>query len=215
MIKVAVVEDDVRFRKSLIRVLTAIPEFKCVAEYGCGTEAIAGLPEARPDVVLMDLNLPDQSGAEVTSRVKELLPSLNVIILTVYNDAEHIFEALRAGACGYLLKQASASEIVEALTQAQGGGSPMTNEIARKVLAAFAEPRPSKEAGDDLNPREKSIIELVAKGQSNKEIADQLNLTTKTDGYYLNGIYKKLHVQSRIQAVNKYYQSGPRSIRLQ
>lgn len=210
MIKVAVVEDDARFRKSLQRVLQTSPGLECVAEYGCGADAVAGLPLARPDVVIMDLNLPDQSGAEVTARLKESMPELNVIVLTVYNDAEHIFKALRAGACGYLLKQSSAQEIVEAITRAHGGGSPMTNEIARKVLAAFAEPAPSKEAGAALTPRDKSILELVAQGRSNKEIADQLSLTTKTVGYYLNGIYKKLHVQSRTQAVNKYYQNRPR-----
>jgi DNA-binding NarL/FixJ family response regulator len=210
MIKVAVVEDDVRFRKSLLRTLQASPGLKCVGEYGSGAEALTELPKAEPDVVMMDLNLPDQSGVVVTSRIKVLLPDLNVIILTVFNDSEHIFEALRAGACGYLLKQSSATEIVEAITLAQSGGSPMTNEIARKVLAAFAEPRPSKEVGESLSPRDKSILELVAQGRSNKEIASQLTLTPKTVGYYLNGIYRKLHVQSRTQAVNKYYPTRPR-----
>lgn len=210
MIKVALVEDEVRFRKSLLQVLQTAPGLKCVAEYGSGAEAVAGLPAAHPDIVLMDLNLPDQSGAEVTARVKELLPNLNVIVLTVYNDAEHIFQALRAGACGYLLKRSSAGEIMEAIAQAQGGGAPMTNEIARKVLAAFAEPQPAKEAGEALSAREKSILELVAQGRANKEIADRLTLTPKTVGYYLNGIYRKLHVQSRTQAVNKYYQTRPR-----
>jgi DNA-binding NarL/FixJ family response regulator len=208
MIKVAVVEDDARFRKSLLRVLRATSGFDCVAEYSCGAEAVAGLPKDCPDVVLMDLHLPDMSGAEVTARAMESLPNLNVVVLTVYNDAEHIFEALRAGACGYLLKQSTAKEITEAITQVQGGGSPMTNEIARKVLAAFAETRPSKDAGEVLSPRDKSILKLVAQGRANKEIADQLSLTPKTVGWYLNGIYRKLHVQSRIQAVNKYYKSG-------
>lgn len=210
MIKVAIVEDEARFRKSLVRVLQSATDVKCVAEYGSGAEALAGLPDLRPDLVLMDLNLPDQSGAEVTARIKELLPELNVIILTVYNDAEHIFQALRAGACGYLLKQSSAKEIVDAILQAQNGGSPMTNEIARKVLAAFAEPQPSKAVAEALTPRDKTVLELVAQGRSNKEIADQLSLTTKTVGFYLNGIYRKLHVQSRTQAVNKYYRTRPR-----
>ena len=210
MIKVALVEDEMHFRKSLLRVLQTAPGLMCVAECGNGAEAVAGLPAVHPDIVLMDLNLPDQSGAQVTARIKELLPNLNVIVLTVYNDAEHIFQALRAGASGYLLKRSSASEIVEAITQAQGGGAPMTNEIARKVLAAFAEPQPSKEAGEALSAREKSILELVAQGRANKEIADLLTLTPKTVGYYLNGIYRKLHVQSRTQAVNKYYQTRPR-----
>ena len=210
VIKFALVEDDARFRKSLLRALQTSPGFKCVGEFNNGAEAVAGLPAAQPDVVIMDLNLPDQSGAEVTALVKDVMPDLKVVVLPVYNDVDHIFKALRAGACGYLLKQSSGKEIVEAITLAHSGGSPMTNEIARKVLAAFAEPRPSREAGESLTPRDKSILELVAQGRSNKEIADQLSLTTKTVGYYLNGIYKKLHVQSRTQAVNKYYGNRPR-----
>ena len=142
MIKVAVVEDDARFRKSLTWVLQAADGIKCVAEYSTGEAAVAGLPSrSRPDVVLMDLNLPDISGAEVAARVKAVLPELNVVILTVYNDADHIFEALRAGACGYLLKQAKADQIINAVQEAHRGDAPMTGEIARKVLAAFAEPR--------------------------------------------------------------------------
>ena len=210
MIKVAVVEDDAGFRRSLIEVLKSAPGLKFVAEYSNGESAIAGLVNVAPDVVLMDLNLPDLSGAEITAQVKRQLPDLNVVILTVYNDAEHIFKALRAGACGYLLKQASAREIIESVNQAQGGGAPMTNEIARKVLTVFAEPAPAQAEGEALSAREKSILELVAQGRSNKDVADQLSLTPKTVGWYLNGIYRKLHVQSRTQAVNKYYQNRPR-----
>lgn len=210
MIQVAIVEDDARFRKSLQRVLGATAGMECVAEYACGADAMAGLPDARPDVVLMDLNLPDMSGADVTAAVKERLPDLNVVILTVYNDAEHIFKALRAGACGYLLKQASASEIVSAITEAHRGGAPMTSEIARKVLAAFSEAPPKNNLPDPLAPREKEILDLVASGYANKEIADQLGLTTGTVCWYLNAIYRKLHVQSRTQAVTKYQQSRPK-----
>jgi DNA-binding NarL/FixJ family response regulator len=132
-----------------------------------------------------------------------------VVILTVYNDADHIFKALRAGACGYLLKQATAAEIISAVTEAHGGGAPMTSEIARKVLATFSEPRSAKDAADPLAPREKEILELVAAGYANKEIADQLALTIGTVCWYLNAIYRKLHVQSRLQAVTKYQQSHP------
>ncbi len=208
-IKVAIVEDEERFRKSLVRVLLASEELDCIAEYGTGTEAVAGLPVDKPDVVIMDLNLPDMSGAEVTSRIKDELPDLNVVVLTVYNDAEHIFKALRAGACGYLLKQATAAEIVAAVTEAHRGGAPMTSEIARKVLATFNELRPAKDSEDPLAPREKEILELVAAGYANKEIADQLALTTGTVCWYLNAIYRKLHVQSRVQAVMKYQKSHP------
>lgn len=210
MIKVAIVEDDARFRKSLRKVIESRSESICVGEYATGGEAITGIPATPPDVVLMDLNLPDSSGAEVTARLKSQLPDLSVVVLTVYNDAEHIFKALRAGAGGYLLKQATATEILEAISEAHRGGAPMTSEIARKVIAAFHEPKPAPDATDALAPREREILELVANGYANKEIADQLSITLSTVCWYLHEIYRKLHVQSRVQAVNKLRQSTNR-----
>jgi len=206
MIKVAIVEDDARFRKSLRRVIESNPEFSCIGEYPAGAAAIAGIPQEPPDVVLMDLNLPDSSGAEVTARLKAQLPGLRVVVLTVYNDADHIFKALRAGAGGYLLKQATAAEILEAIAEAHRGGGPMTSEIARKVIAAFHEPKPAPAATENLAPREREILDLVANGYANKEIADKLAITLSTVCWYLHEIYKKLHVQSRVQAVNKLRQ---------
>ncbi len=209
-IKVAIVEDDARFRKSLRQVIESKPGLTCVAEYATGTEAIAGIPRVLPAVVLMDLNLPDFSGAEVTAQLKTQLPNISVVVLTVYNDADHIFKALRAGAGGYLLKQATAAEILEAIAEAHRGGAPMTSEIARKVLAAFHEPKPAPSAMETLAPREKEILELVANGYANKEIADKLAITLSTVCWYLHEIYKKLHVQSRVQAVNKLRESSTR-----
>ncbi len=211
MIKVAIVEDDARFRKSLRRVIESKPGLTCIAEYPTGAAAIEQIPRDLPDVVLMDLNLPDSSGAEVTARLKPLLPNLSVVVLTVYNDAEHIFKALRAGAGGYLLKQATATEILEAIAEAHRGGAPMTSEIARKVIAAFHEPKPEPAVTEALAPREKEILELVANGYANKEIADKLAITLSTVCWYLHEIYKKLHVQSRVQAVNKLRQSSAHS----
>jgi DNA-binding NarL/FixJ family response regulator len=208
MIKVAIVEDDIRFRKSLRRVIESKPGLTCVAEYGTGAEAIERIPHDLPEVVLMDLNLPDCSGAEVTAHLKSQLPDISVVILTVYNDADHIFKALRAGASGYLLKQATAGEILEAIADAHRGGAPMTSEIARKVIAAFHEPKPAPVATEALAPREREILELVANGYANKEIADKLAITLSTVCWYLHEIYKKLHVQSRVQAVNKLRQSS-------
>jgi DNA-binding NarL/FixJ family response regulator len=208
MIKIAIVEDDSRFRQSLRQVIESRENFRCIAEYGTGAEAMAGIPRDRPQVVLMDLNLPDCSGAEVTAHLKAKLPDLSVVVLTVYNDAGHIFKALRAGAGGYLLKQATASEILEAIAEAHRGGAPMTSEIARKVIAAFHEPKPSPSATDSLAPREIEILELVANGYANKEIADKLAITLSTVCWYLHEIYKKLHVQSRVQAVNKLRESA-------
>ncbi|HSY18289.1 MAG TPA: response regulator transcription factor [Candidatus Acidoferrales bacterium] len=209
-IKVAIVEDDARFRKSLRRVLESRPGLVCIAEYGTGAEAIERIPRDLPEVVLMDLNLPDSSGAEVTARLKSQLPDISVVILTVYNAAEHIFKALRAGADGYLLKQATAAEILEAVAEAHRGGAPMSSEIARKVIAAFHEPKPAPAATETLAPREREILELVANGYANKEIADKLAITLSTVCWYLHEIYKKLHVQSRVQAVNKLRESSGR-----
>ena len=203
MIKIALVEDDSRFRQSLRQVIESRADFRCIAEYATGAEAMAGIPRDRPGVVLMDLNLPDCSGAEVTAHLKTKVPDLSVVVLTVYNDAGHIFKALRAGAGGYLLKQATAGEILEAIEEAHRGGAPMTSEIARKVIAAFHEPRPAPSATDHLAPREMEILQLVAHGYANKEIADKLAITLSTVCWYLHEIYKKLHVQSRVQAVNK------------
>jgi DNA-binding NarL/FixJ family response regulator len=210
MIKVAIVEDDARFRKSLRRVIESRAGLACIAEYATGAEALERIPRDHPEIVLMDLNLPDFSGAEVTAHLKSQLPAISVVILTVYNDAEHIFKALRAGACGYLLKQATASEILEAIAEAHRGGAPMTSEIARKVIAAFHEPKPAPAATATLAPREREILELVANGYANKEIADKLTITLSTVCWYLNEIYKKLHVQSRVQAVNKLRESSGR-----
>ena len=207
-IKVAIVEDDVRFRKSLRRVIESKSGLACIAEYATGAEAIEHIPRDLPEVVIMDLNLPDSSGAEVTARLKSQLPEISVVILTVYNDAEHIFKALRGGADGYLLKQATAGEILEAITEAHRGGAPMTSEIARKVIAAFHEPKAAPTAMEILAPREQEILELVANGYANKEIADKLAITLSTVCWYLHEIYKKLHVQSRVQAVNKLRQSS-------
>lgn len=210
MIKVAIVEDDAPFRKSLRRVIESKPDFSCVAECGTGAEALERIPRDLPEIVLMDLNLPDCSGAEVIARLKAILLDINVVVLTVYNDTEHIFKALRAGACGYLLKQATAGEILEAIAEAHRGGAPMTSGIARKVIATFQEQPSVDDATAKLSPREREILELVADGYANKEIADKLSITLSTVCWYLNETYKKLHVQSRVQAVNKLRQSSSR-----
>ena len=210
MIKVAIVEDDAPFRKSLRQVIESKHDFSCVAECGTGAEALERIPREPPEIVLMDLNLPDCSGAEVIARLKTVLPDINVVVLTVYNDTEHIFKALRAGACGYLLKQATAGEILEAIAEAHRGGAPMTSGIARKVIATFQEQPAVDDATAKLSPREREILELVADGYANKEIADKLSITLSTVCWYLNETYKKLHVQSRVQAVNKLRQSSPR-----
>ncbi len=208
MIKFAIVEDDVRFSKSLRRVVESNREYTCQVIYTNGKDALEGIPAQDPDLVIMDLNLPDMPGSEVTAQLKAMMPKLSIIILTVYNDSENIFKALRAGASGYLLKQATAQEILEAVAEVHRGGAPMTSEIARKVIAAFRETNTKPENGmETLSPREKEILDLLAKGYANKEIADKLGLTVGTTCWYLHSIYGKLHVQSRVQAVNKLRRS--------
>jgi DNA-binding NarL/FixJ family response regulator len=208
MIKLAIVEDDVRFRKSLRRVIESDRKYICAGIYGSGKEALEGIPKLVPDMVILDLNLPDMSGTDVCARLKSSMPNLNIIILTVYNDSDNIFKALRAGASGYLLKQATAQEILEAIGETHRGGAPMTSEIARKVITAFRKPSPQIEtAAEALAPREREILDMLAKGYANKEIADKLALTVGTVCWYLHEIYRKLHVQSRMQAVNKVRQS--------
>jgi DNA-binding NarL/FixJ family response regulator len=207
MIRVAIVEDEASFRKSLCQVIESKRGFSCVTECATGAEALERIPLDPPDVVLMDLNLPDFSGAEVTSRLKTKLPNIIVVVLTVYNDTEHIFKALRAGACGYLLKQATAVEILEAIAEAHRGGAPMTSGIARKVIATFQEQPAVEDATAKLSPREREILELVADGYTSKEVADKLSITKSTVCWNLDEIYKKLHVHSRVQAVNKLRQT--------
>jgi DNA-binding NarL/FixJ family response regulator len=210
MIKIAIVEDDAPFRKSLRQVIESKRGFSCVAECGTGAEALERIPRDQPEIILMDLNLPDCSGAEVIARLKAVLPDISVVVLTVYNDTEHIFKALRAGACGYLLKQATAGEILEAIAEAHRGGAPMTSGIARKVIATFQEQPPADEAAAKLAPREREILELVADGYTSKEVADKLAISMSTVCWNLDEIYKKLHVHSRVQAVNKLRQSSGR-----
>jgi DNA-binding NarL/FixJ family response regulator len=206
MIKIAIVEDDTRFRKSLRRVIESNGEYTCDSIYGTGKEALEGIPSHPPKIVIMDLNLPDMSGADVTEQLKSAMPDLTIIVLTVYNDSDNIFKALRAGASGYLLKQATAQEILEAIAEAHRGGAPMTSEIARKVITAFRPAAQVETSSETLAPREKEILDLLAKGYANKEIADKLSLTVGTVCWYLHEIYRKLHVQSRMQAVNKLRQ---------
>ena len=152
----------------------------------------------------MDLHLPNMSGVECTARLKELLPSLHVIIVTVYDDTETVFKALRAGASGYLLKRADPEKILEAITDVSKGGAPMTSEIARKVIETFQVPAPPTTDDLNLTRREQEILEQLTQGFSNKEIGDRLNVSFDTVRWHLKQIYGKLHVRSRTEAANKF-----------
>lgn len=210
-IRVAIVEDDARLRQSVTALLEAAPGCECVGACGSAEEAFKWIPKWNPDVVLMDIHLPNRSGVECTAVLKAELPEMQVIILTVYEDTETLFKALRAGACGYLLKRAQPAEIIAAIHEVQAGGSPMTSEIARKVLLAFREPAPPAHADQNLSRRELEIVELLLRGLSNKEIADQLSISVPTVKVHIRHIYEKLHVRSRVALILKFGET-PRSL---
>jgi len=204
MITVAIVEDDAGVRRSLEWLLKSSPEFSCVGACSSAEEALRVLPRASPEVVLMDINLPHRSGIECTARLKELLPAAQVVMITVYDDSEKVFNALRAGASGYILKRASPERILQAVREVHAGGVPMSSEVARKVLGAFREPAPATSDEHNLSRREQEILELLAQGCSNKEIADKLSISVETVTWHLRHIYGKLHVRSRTQAALRF-----------
>jgi DNA-binding NarL/FixJ family response regulator len=211
-ITVAIVEDDAGIRNSLEWLLKSSPEFLCVAACQNTGEALRLLPKAAPQVILMDINLPDRSGIECTARIKELLPAVQVIMITVYGDTEKVFHALRAGASGYILKRTPPDKILQAVREVHAGGVPMSAEIAREVLGAFREPLPPPERGEKVAPaddqnlsrREQEVLELLSQGCANKEIADKLSISIETVTWHLRHIYTKLHVRSRTQAALKF-----------
>ena len=203
MITVAIVEDDLPARKILSSWINRAEGFQCVGEHGDGRVASETLPTQQPNVVLMDINLPGLDGVECVRRVKPLLPTTQFVMITVYEDADHIFQALEAGASGYLLKQVPRLELLAALRDVHQGGSPMTSKIARKVVQAFQTPRSDQEAAAELAPREQELLDLLARGYLYKEIAEAMKITVGTVNTYIRRIYEKLHVRSRAQAVAK------------
>jgi DNA-binding NarL/FixJ family response regulator len=207
MTRVAIVEDNQVIRESLSAYVQTDPEFQCVCSCASAQEALELLPKHRPDIVLMDIQLPDFSGIECTSKLKQFLPEVRVIMVTVYGDPDLIFKALRAGACGYLLKRCTPEELVAALREVQQGGAPMSREIARKVIAFFQESTKPQEVPPELqnlSPREREILELLAQGYPDKEIADRLGVRHGTVRWHLQHVYDKLHVRSRTEAVLKF-----------
>ncbi|MCX8089611.1 MAG: response regulator transcription factor [Verrucomicrobiae bacterium] len=204
MTTVAIVEDNKTIRESLVEFVQSDPECRCVCACATGEEALKLLPRHRPDLVLMDIQLPNMSGIECCARLKELLPNTQILMVTVYEDTDRIFKALRAGACGYLLKRCPPEELLAAIREVRQGGAPMSREIARKVIASFREPLTAAREVEDLSPREREILELLAEGFSNKKIADRLGVTDGTVRWHLRHVYHKLHVRSRTEAALKF-----------
>ena len=203
-ISVAIVEDEARIRVQLAKLINEAPGFRCQGAFSSGEEALLEISRHPADVVLMDINLPKMSGVECTFRLKKLLPKLQIVMLTVYDDSELIFKALEMGASGYLLKRTPAKEILNAVTDVHRGGAPMSSYIARQVVQSFA--KLANPESPELSPREAEVLALVAKGYINKEIADQLGLRLETVRSYLKSIYDKLHVRSRTEAAMKFFQ---------
>lgn len=209
MISVAIVEDNADLRRSLTLLLEDSPGFHCTGAYATAEDALRQLPKQPAEVVLMDINLPTMSGIECTRQLRELLPQSRVLIITVYRDHEKIFKALRAGAWGYLLKRSSPDAILQAITEVHLGGAPMSGEVARKVVEAFQLPQPESGQLVDLSPREREVLELLAEGMQDKEIAAKLNLSLPTVRFHLKHIYTKLHVRSRTEAALKLFVTKP------
>jgi DNA-binding NarL/FixJ family response regulator len=203
-VTVAIVEDNTALRKNLVAMIQQLPALECVGAFPDAEQALAALPGLRPMVVLMDINLPGQSGVECVARLAPLLPETQVIMITVYDDSDSIFDSLAAGASGYLLKPVQSAQLVAAIEEVRAGGAPMSMSIARRVVQTFQKPAPATGADDQLWPREVEILELLAKGLLKKEIAKQLDISYWTVQTHVGRIYKKLHVHTRHQAVAKY-----------
>lgn len=203
-IRIAIVEDDAGLRGSLEEILASDPQLACIGAFPSGEQALAGLPTLEPQVVLMDINLPGISGVECVPKLVGLLPDVLILMLTVYDDSDVIFQSLSAGASGYLLKPVRRRQLLDAIHDVLHGGAPMSSTIARSVVQAFRKPSaPKQEEAEisQLSPREREILELLAKGLLLKEIADHFSSSHATIQTHIGRIYKKLHVHSRSQAV--------------
>ena len=208
-ISVSIVEDDPGMQAGLVRLVKQTHDLQCLGCYSTAESALREIPRTRPDVVLMDINLPGMNGVECVQQLHATQPSLRIVMLTIYENPEQIFNALTAGAIGYLLKQRPSAELIEAIRDAHQGGAPMSSQIARKVVQFFRSGVPAGETGE-LSSRELEVLHLLAKGYLIKEIGERLDIGYVTVRTYIRRIYEKLHVHSRAQAVAKYLQPQPK-----
>ncbi len=203
-ITVAIVEDDAPLRASLSGILQRAANCRCVGAFASAEDALREIPGLSPQVVLMDINLPGMDGVQCVRRLAELLSRVQILMLTVHDDPDSIFESLSAGASGYLLKPVRAAELLAAIKDVYAGGAPMTSNIARKVVQSFKRAGSEADDGKQLSPRERDVLDYLVKGYSYKETADQMGISYSTVHTHIEHIYQKLHVQSRAQAVAKY-----------
>ncbi len=204
MISVSIVDDEKKLCESIATFVNGSPGFRCVSIYGSADAALKNLPKDQPDVVLMDINMAGMDGIECVKHLKALMPKVQVMMLTVYEDTEKIFNALAAGATGYLLKRFTPDELLQAIRDVLAGGSPMSHAIARKVVASFQSANSAAEPENQLSPREERVLDCLSRGLAYKQIADELGISINTIRTHLRHIYEKLHVQSRTEAVAKY-----------
>jgi DNA-binding NarL/FixJ family response regulator len=205
---VIVVEDDCWLRGLLLQILQNLDDIHCLGACGSAEEALELVPRKKPDVVLMDIKLPKMSGIQCVYELKKLLPALQVIMVTVYEDTERIFKALKSGASGYLVKSGPPEQLIAAIRDVFSGGAPMSGHIARKVVQHLHSLGPSPEEANNLSPREQQVISLLASGYLYKEIGSRLNIGVETVRTYVKSICQKMHVRSRIEAVAKHQKEG-------
>jgi DNA-binding NarL/FixJ family response regulator len=203
-ITVAIIEDDPGTRAGLVALLESEADMRCLGAYRRAEEALTALPAAPPEVVLVDLNLPGMSGLECVGRLKTLLPEVPVLVLTQHEESEVIFDSLREGAEGYLLKKMLATELVPAIRQVLVGGAPMSMQIARRLVEYFHQAPSTKDELATLTPREQQLLELLARGHYYRELAEQLGVTVSTVRAHAHNVYRKLHVRSRAEATLKF-----------
>ena len=204
-ISVAIVEDIDEIRLGLASMIDNAEGFRCEGSFSSAERALDSLASLVPDVVLMDIQLPGMSGIDCVRQIKPLLPSLQIVMLTVYEDNQSVYDSLVAGATGYLLKNTPAINILEAIREVHAGGSPMSSQIARKVVKTFQQAGTSSRESDNLTKREQELLAMLARGHQYKEIAAKLFISIDTVRAHIRNIYEKLHVRSRTQAVLKYY----------
>jgi DNA-binding NarL/FixJ family response regulator len=203
-IKVAIVDDDEGIRASLATLIRRAPALRLIGDYADAEAALKEIPHRPPDVVLMDINLPGINGVECVRQLKGSLPAIQFLMLTVYEDSDSLFNSLKAGASGYLLKRTASARLLDAIRDVHGGGAPMTPQLARRVVQYFSKPGDGEASVARLTPGEKEFLDQLAKGYAYKEIADRMTISIDTVRSYVRTVYEKLHVHSRTEAVVKY-----------
>lgn len=203
-IKVAIVDDDEGIRSGLAALIRRAPNFKLAGDYANAETALKEIPRHPPDVVLMDINLPGMKGVECVRQLKSALPAVQFLMLTVYEDSDSLFNSLKAGASGYLLKRTASAKLLEAIRDVHSGGSPMTPQLARRVVQFFLQPAAGISPLAGLTPGEREFLDQLANGYAYKEIADRMKISIDTVRSYVRTVYEKLHVHSRTEAVVKY-----------